>query len=140
MASSGDVTGNAWSSDVVGWISFNCAAGGPSQNNICATSNYKVTFTTTAQPPPPLAITSFYANPTRVRKGSTSTLYYTVTSPPASCSITGTNGFSTTVSPVSGVQGSVPTNAITAITQFTITCGSISQSANVGIVPTYQEQ
>jgi hypothetical protein len=75
---SGNLAGNAWGSDVVGWISFNCSAGGPSQSNICATSNYAVTFTTTAQPPPALAITSFYANPTRVSKGNTSTLYYTV--------------------------------------------------------------
>jgi hypothetical protein len=142
-SASGDLAGNAWGSDVVGWISFNCNAGGPTQNNICATSNYKVTFTTTAQPPPPppppLAITRFYANPTRVRKGGTSTLYYTVASPPASCSITGSNGFSATVSPVDGVQGTIASNAISANTSFTITCGSMSAGATVGIVPTYQE-
>ena len=36
------VTGYAWS-DTIGWISFNCATGGPTGNNICATSNYGVT-------------------------------------------------------------------------------------------------
>jgi hypothetical protein len=128
---SGDLAGNAWGSDVVGWISFN----GTATNG----SAYKVTFTTTAQPPPPLAITRFYANPTRVRKGNASTLYYTVASPPASCSITGTNGFSTTVNPVDGVQGTIATNAISAKTVFTITCGTASAGATIGIVPTYQE-
>src|SRR5665213_627962 len=81
-----------------------------------------------------------FSGPTRVRSGNTATLSYTVASPPASCSITGSNGFSTTVSPVDGVQGSVATNAITGATKFTITCGSVSASVNVGIVPTYQEQ
>jgi hypothetical protein len=98
-----------------------------------------VTFTTTAQPPPPLTIVSFYANPTRVRKGGTSTLYYPVTSPPASCTITGSNGFSAQVSPVNGVQGAIATNAISAQTNFTITCGGISSGVKVSIVPTYQE-
>jgi hypothetical protein len=142
-SASGDLAGNAWGSDVVGWISFNCNTGGPTGNNICATSNYKVTFTTTAAPPPPQAITSFYANPARVRSGSASTLYYTVASPPASCAITGvtstTTVFSMSVAPVNGVQGTVTTNPITANTSFTITCGSVSASVNVGIVPTYQE-
>jgi len=124
----------------VGWISFNCNAGGPTQNNVCATTNnYKVTFTTTAQPSSPLTITSFYANPTRMRKGNTSTLYYTVASPPVSCSITGSNGFSTTVSPVDGVQGIIATNAISSNTSFTITCGSVSASVIVDIDPIYQE-
>ena len=144
-ASSGDLAGNAWGSDVVGWVSFNCNAGGPSSDNICATSNYKVTFTTTTPPPPPpsLAVTSFYANPTRVRQGQTSRLLYTVASPPASCTITGatatTTVFNANVSPSNGVQGTIATNAISANTQFTITCGSVSASVNVGIVPTYKE-
>jgi hypothetical protein len=131
---SGDLAGNAWGSDVVGWISFN----GTATNG----SAYKVTFTTTAQPVP-LAITSFYANPTRVRKGGTSTLYYTVASPTAPCSITGvtstTTTFTATVSPVNQVQGTIATNAISANTRFTITCGSVSAGVTVGIDPTYQE-
>jgi hypothetical protein len=121
LCGSGDLAGNAWGSDVVGWISFNCNAGGPTQNNICTTSSYKVTFTTTGSPPtppPPQAITSFYANPTRVRKGGTTTQYYTVASPPALCTITGTNGFSATVSPVDGAQGTIATNVISANTNL----------------------
>ncbi len=38
-----DLDGYAWSS-TVGWISFNCATGGLTGNNICATSNYKVSI------------------------------------------------------------------------------------------------
>ena len=83
---------------------------------------------------------SNFSGPTRVRSGNTATLSYMVTNPPASCSVTGTNGFSTNVSPANGVQGFVTTNAITANTRFTLTCSSISSSINVGIVPTYQEQ
>jgi len=35
------LSGYAWS-DTIGWISFSCATGGPTGNNICATSNYAV--------------------------------------------------------------------------------------------------
>jgi len=40
---SDNVHGWAWS-DNIGWISFNCEEGGPSQSNICTTSNYGVTI------------------------------------------------------------------------------------------------
>lgn len=33
------ITGHAWS-DTIGWISMNCIDGGPTGNNICASSNY----------------------------------------------------------------------------------------------------
>jgi hypothetical protein len=36
-----DLRGHAWS-ETVGWISFSCKEGGPTANNICATSNYQV--------------------------------------------------------------------------------------------------
>ncbi len=39
--STGNVSGFAWS-DTVGWISFNCIDGGPTGNNVCASSNYGV--------------------------------------------------------------------------------------------------
>ncbi|MDO8265202.1 MAG: DUF2341 domain-containing protein [Candidatus Parcubacteria bacterium] len=39
VESSNDFTGWAWGSNVFGWISFNCANQG-----VCATSNYKVSF------------------------------------------------------------------------------------------------
>lgn len=44
-----ELDGYAWGSDVVGWISMNCKTGGPTGNDICATSNYQVSF------PPPCA-------------------------------------------------------------------------------------
>ncbi len=37
--------GYAWGSDVIGWISFNCAEGGVLGGNICGQSNYKVITT-----------------------------------------------------------------------------------------------
>ncbi len=40
---SGPLGGYAWS-DNIGWVSFNCATGGPTGNNICATSNYFITM------------------------------------------------------------------------------------------------
>ena len=41
-ATSVDVTGYAWSSNI-GWISMSCQDGGPGQSNICSSSNYGVT-------------------------------------------------------------------------------------------------
>lgn len=38
-----DLDGYAWSS-TIGWVSMNCLTGGATGNNICATSNYKVTL------------------------------------------------------------------------------------------------
>lgn len=40
-----ELDGFAWSSNV-GWISMNCRTGGATGNDICATSNYKVTLQT----------------------------------------------------------------------------------------------
>ncbi|MBY0538506.1 hypothetical protein K2P47_03880 [Patescibacteria group bacterium] len=39
-----DLDGYAWSSNI-GWISMNCRTGGATGNNICGTSNYKVSLT-----------------------------------------------------------------------------------------------
>ena len=39
---SDNFSGWAWS-DNIGWVSFNCTNGGPTNNDICATSNYGVT-------------------------------------------------------------------------------------------------
>ena len=41
---------HAWGSDVVGWVSFNCAEGGVAGGNICVKSNYKVTTTYSSKP------------------------------------------------------------------------------------------
>lgn len=126
-STTGDLTGYAWGSDVVGWIDFS------------RTSYGGVTFTTTAVPPSPLSVT-LTANPARVGKDKTTTLYYTVVSPPVEgCTLSG-NGYSgPTINPTSGVQGSVVSNAINANTRFTLTCGSVSASAAVGNLPAYQE-
>jgi len=137
---SGLLDGYAWGSSNVGWISFNCDTGGTGQANICATSNYGVTFVTSYSQPGSLAIASFYANPTHVRTGKPTTLYYTVTTPPPSCTITGSNGFSVIVVPVDGVQGSVATTNINSNTKFTLSCGSLSTTISVGVLPVYQEQ
>lgn len=48
----GDFHGWAWGSDVVGWLSFNCAEGGESGGNICSKSPYKVIFTGIVNHPP----------------------------------------------------------------------------------------
>ena len=86
-------------------------------------------------------ISSFLATPPRVRKGTPSMLNWTVTNPPlAGCSITGTDGFNTTVNPVDGVPGSIATNAINQRTVFTLSCGTAPLSqATVTIVPTVIE-
>ena len=43
--STSPITGWAWS-DNIGWISLHCSKGGPTGNNICATSNYGLTLNT----------------------------------------------------------------------------------------------
>jgi hypothetical protein len=141
---SGLLDGYAWGDNTVGgWISFNCDTGGPTDTNpatnICGTSNYSVLYTTNT-PQVPLGINSFFASPSRVNKGETTTLKYTVANPPASCTITGANGFSANVSPVDSVQGSIATNAINSNTNFTMTCGSVSSTITVGLIPVYIEQ
>lgn len=88
---------------------------------------------------PNVATINSFSGPARVRSGSTAVLAYTIATPPSSCTITGTNGFSTTINPVSGVPGTVTTTAITYATDFTLTCGSVTSSASVGLIPVYQE-
>lgn len=41
-ASTGENIGNGTTPEGIGWISMNCADGGPGRSNICATSNYRV--------------------------------------------------------------------------------------------------
>lgn len=48
----GDFHGWAWGSDVVGWISMNCAEGGNGGANVCAQSNYKVIAPSISNQPP----------------------------------------------------------------------------------------
>lgn len=136
---SGTLGGYAWSDSTVGgWISFNCATGGPTANNICATSNYAVVYTTGTPPPPSITINQFTSSPLRVRSGNTSTLLYNVTSGTA-CTIA--NSANSTTYPVTAdsVQHSITTFAITANTLFTLSCGSSSRTTSVGILPVYKE-
>ncbi|HEY4502173.1 MAG TPA: hypothetical protein VJJ20_03875 [Candidatus Paceibacterota bacterium] len=106
-----------------------CQSGYTLQGSVC-----------TATPP---AINSFTATPTRVRPGTTALLSWSVSNPPASCTITGNNGFSTTLNgaqlPADGSQRSRQTNAITYSTTFTLSCGSASRSTTVGVLPVFQE-
>jgi hypothetical protein len=136
----GTAEGYLWSDDTIGgWISLNCDTGGPSGNNICGTSNYAVTYTT-SYIPPSIAPLIF---PAHVRSGTTATIKYTVTNPPATCTIVGTTAtttvYSTTVSPIDGVQGSI-SPIIFANTLFTMACAGISVQGTVGVIPLYQEQ
>ena len=53
-----DLATAAWGGgEFFGWISFNCLNGGPTNNNICGTSNYKVYLTPTIIPDPTLVFT-----------------------------------------------------------------------------------
>jgi hypothetical protein len=137
---SGTLDGHAWADSTVGgWISFNCTSGGPTANNICATSNYAVLYTTATvpPPPPPSATISFTSSPSRVRSGTTSSLVYTVTSP-VSCTITGSDGSSYPVT-VDSTQHTVSTGAISRTILYTLTCDSTSRTTTVGTLPVYQE-
>ncbi len=119
---SGSFAGNAWGSDVVGWVDFS-----------------GVTFASAIVPPAPLSVV-LTATPARVAKNQPTTLNYTVTSPPVGgCTLTGNGMSPVTINPTSGVPGSTPSNAITSNTVFTLTCGSASATANVGNLPAYIE-
>ncbi|MBI4811987.1 hypothetical protein HY798_00845 [Candidatus Falkowbacteria bacterium] len=49
----------AWGSDVLGWVSLNCAEGGISGGNICGQSNYKVVTTYTRPKATNLTVTLY---------------------------------------------------------------------------------
>ena len=115
-----------------------CTGPTPSPSGSCLPANYSYNGTSCVASAP--SVNSFIG-PTRVRKGNTATLSYNITNPPASCSITGTNGYASgAFSPVSDVTGQVTTSAITSNTQFSLTCGSVVASINVGITPTVIEK
>jgi hypothetical protein len=54
---SNDLLGHAWGDINLGWLSFNCVNGGPTLNNICGTSNYKVWLDAIVIPDPTLTFT-----------------------------------------------------------------------------------
>jgi len=93
---------------------------------------------------PSISTGSFTTNPSRVQKNTPTsvTFSYTVTNPPAGgCTITGTGGF--TAIPLSKAQvtsGSYTTSeTISKDTGLTLTCGTATATATLGLVPSYQE-
>jgi hypothetical protein len=52
-----NLTGYAWGDINLGWLSFNCADGGSSNDNICGISNYKVWLEPIVIPDPTLTMT-----------------------------------------------------------------------------------
>ena len=88
---------------------------------------------------PAPVIGSFYANPSRVNKGATSTLEWSVTNASV-CAISG-GGLSLNNL---GITGNTPTNAIATDTTFTLNCAdnlgpATSAQATVHLIPNYQE-
>jgi|GEM_PF-2551138 len=115
-----------------------CTGPTPSPSGVCIPSGYE--YRTAISQCIPLTPLVFTFTGGMTRKGNTGTLTYTVYNPNGACSITGTNGFSTNVTPTDGVQGTVTTNAIQARTEFTMTCDTSTRSASIGTTPTFQEQ
>jgi hypothetical protein len=146
----------AWGSDVLGWISFwgsnygvtdicadglNYASYGPSctcpsgqtQNGSACVANMSS-----------ITIDSFTTKPTSVQKNTPEsvTFEYQVANPPAGgCTITGTGGFTTiSLSQAQALSGSyTTTETVSQNTLLTLTCGSTTATATLGLVPTYQE-
>lgn len=84
----------------------------------------------------PPTISTFEALPNRVRAGESTQLSWQVENAPATCTLSGTDGFS---EEVVGASGTVDTDPITARTVFTLACGATSEQIVVTIVPEYQE-
>jgi len=91
----------------------------------------------------PVSIVTFSVNPTRVRKGTATSVPFTwkVSNPPATCTISGPNGFTPLiVSPVDGVTGSqTGVVNIAQASYFTLTCGAVTKQITIGLVPTVIE-
>jgi hypothetical protein len=126
----GVASGYAWGSDVLGWISFHGSTYGVILSSVVSS--------------PSITAGSFTANPTRVRAGTPTSVkfYYTVTNPPAGgCSITGTGGFTSiplTLAQV--IVGSYTTSeTISQNTAITLTCGVATATADLGLIPSFQE-
>jgi hypothetical protein len=89
-------------------------------------------------------VSRFWANPSSVRKGSSSRLYWEGTNLPSSCNLSSNPlipGLPSTVSSQPGGNNSgISTGSINQKTIFTLTCGPTgSGQATVGIIPIYQE-
>lgn len=80
------------------------------------------------------------ATPDRVQAGSSVTINWTGSGLATSCTVTGTNGYTSgTITPATcGVSGS--TNAtITTQTTFTIACGGTTDTVIVNVIPKFEE-
>ena len=82
---------------------------------------------------------SITATPGRVRQGDTTSISWTA-SGVTSCTITGTDGFSTLVTANScNVPLDSTTRTINAQAVYTITCGSVTDQVVVNVIPNFQE-
>jgi hypothetical protein len=107
--SSGIVDGYAWGSDIIGWISFNC-----SNDSSCTTSSqYSVNMETG---PTTVISVTLNAVPLVISSGGSSTLTWTTTNSPTSC--TASDGWAGSKATTGG-SGSV---SPTSTTSYTITC------------------
>lgn len=129
--------------DFAGWSGGGCSGTGSCVVTLTADKTVTATFTST---PPPTGCLSTAASPTcthttTVRKGSTPTLYWWTTYT-ASCTLSGTNGNSISVS--NPDNGSGNTSAINQKTIYTLSClgddgTTFTDTATINLVPTFQE-
>lgn len=93
-------------------------------------------------PPPPPAtptISSFQASPERVRPGNAATLAWSISNiPGGGCTIT-KNGAAFASISASQPSGSMSSGAINSQTTFVLTCGSVSATDTVRLIPFTEE-
>jgi len=83
-------------------------------------------------PPPEINPEDFYAQPSLVQNGDSTTLYWDVDTD--ECTVTG-GGLNVTGS----VQGSVSTGAITSSTTYALNCGGTTRTLKINVLPRYQD-
>lgn len=115
-----------------------CSGPTPSPSGICIPYGSTWNGTACVSGTQPTSLTLAGA---RVRKGSPAVLNYSMQNPAGSCTITGSNGYSSG-SFAAAASGSVTTTGypINASTAFTLTCGTASATATVGVQPIFIEQ
>ncbi len=91
--------------------------------------------------PAPVIAKNFYADPSRVREGNTTTLYWKDILNATACSLSGGGLTFKNL----GLSGNKATNAITGTTAFTLTCingkggPETSVTTQVTLIPSFQE-
>jgi hypothetical protein len=137
--------GKPFTVNVVAACPANCNAAGSTFPPTCVPNNGNYIYnsgpnTCTLNSP---TIITFSSNPTRVRKSTATSVPFSwkVTNPPATCTISGPNGFTPlTISPVDGVTGSqAGTVNISQASFFTLTCGAVTKQIIVGLIPSVKE-